>query len=110
MVELRSSLAAATIGSSPWNERTKKQRRVFGSYTTAPSIKKMRPVLELELLDLLSDMYDDSNSGAEDIKPHIYVKRLALNVMMMFGYGTRFASTTDPLFHQIVSDATVIAR
>lgn len=42
--------------------------------------------------------------------PHIYQERLALNLMMMFCYGTRFSSIEDPLLDQILKDASTIAR
>ena len=70
----------------------------------------MRPLMDLESYDLLNEIYEDSQKGNQEISPHIHVKRLALNSMMMFGYGARFTSTKDPLFHRIISDAKVISR
>ncbi|KAJ5570332.1 cytochrome P450 [Penicillium hispanicum] len=104
-----SATSAATIGTSPWDERTKKQRRVVGSFTTGPSIQKMRQMLDLETASMVAALYKDSHNGAVEIMPHIYQKRLALNVMMMFCYGTRFSSIADPLLLQILSDASTIA-
>lgn len=83
---------------------------MVGSLTTGPSIQKLREMLDLETFSMVSGLYSDSNGGKDEIIPHIYQKRLALNVMMMFCYGTRFASVTDPLFLQILSDASTIAR
>ncbi|KAJ5238564.1 cytochrome P450 [Penicillium chermesinum] len=104
-----SATSAATIGTSPWNERTKKQRRVVGSFTTGPSIQKLRQMLNQETFAMVSDLYQDSQNGVAAIMPHIYQKRLALNIMMMFCYGTRFSSISDPLLLQILSDASTIA-
>lgn len=102
--------SAATIGTSPWDERTKKQRRVVGSFTTGPSIQKLKPMLDMEISDMIAALYSDSCNGTMEIMPHIYQKRLALNIMTMFCYGTRFSSVTDPLLHQILEDASTIAR
>lgn len=102
--------AAATIGTSPWDERTKKQRRVVGSYTTGPSIQRLRPMLDMETCAMVASMYHDSEDGNIELIPHIYLQRLALNVMTMFCYGTRFTSVTDPLLLQILKDAKTIAR
>lgn len=101
---------AATIGTSPWDERVKKQRRIVGSFTTAPAIQKLQNMLDVETSCMISDIYKDSNLGNAEIQPHIYQKRLALNVMMMFCYGTRFESIEDPLLLGILSDANTIAR
>lgn len=67
-------------------------------------------MLDFESYDLLREMFKDSLGQAEGISPHVYMKRLALNSMTMFAYGTRFSSSQDPLFHQILSDAKTIAR
>ncbi|EXJ83385.1 hypothetical protein A1O1_07007 [Capronia coronata CBS 617.96] len=104
-----SATSAATIGTSPWDDRTKKQRRVVGSFTTGPAIREMRPMLDLEVCAMIAAMYYDSEKGEREITPHIYQKRLALNIMMMFCYGTRFSSVKDPLLLQILSDANTIA-
>lgn len=108
--KLTLSHEAATIGTSPWNERTKKQRRVVGSFTTAPSIQRLRPVLDLETAAVISGLYYDSKRGEIEIMPHVYQKRLSLNLMMMFCYGKRFETVTDPLLLQILEDANTIAR
>jgi phenylacetate 2-hydroxylase len=59
---------------------------------------------------MISAIYYDSQKGSTKIMPHIYQKRLALNLMTMFCYGTRFNTTADPLLLQILSDASTIAR
>ncbi|WQF77251.1 Putative cytochrome P450 [Colletotrichum destructivum] len=104
-----SKTSAATIGTSPWNERTKKQRRVVGSFTTGPAMKKMHGMLHMETCAVISRIYYDSLKGAVDIVPHVYQKRLSLNLMMMLCYGTRFNSVEDPMLLQILEDAKTIA-
>lgn len=59
---------------------------------------------------MISGLYYDSQKGPEDIMSHIYQKRVALNIMTMFCYETRFSSVTDPMLHQILSDASTISR
>ncbi|KAH8650482.1 cytochrome P450 [Ilyonectria robusta] len=104
-----SKTSAATIGTSPWDERTKKQRRVVGSFTTGPSVKKMNKMLDMETCAVISRIYYDSQNEVDGISPHVYQKRLALNLMMMFCYGTRFNSVQDPMLLQILRDAKTIA-
>lgn len=64
----------------------------------------------METCAMISAIYYGSDKGANEIMPHIYQKRLALNLMTMFCYGTRFSTTTDPMLLQILSDASTIAR
>ncbi|KAI9739059.1 MAG: hypothetical protein M1834_007271 [Cirrosporium novae-zelandiae] len=105
-----SSTSAATIGTSPWDERTKKRRRIVGSLTTGPSIQRLKPLFDMESTAMIEGMYRYSNGGLLEIMPHDFAKRLALNIVTMFCYGTRFSSIEDPLLHQILNDANRIAR
>jgi phenylacetate 2-hydroxylase len=101
---------AATIGTSPWNDRTKKQRRVVGSFTTGPAMHKMRDMLDVETYAVISGLFSDGKQVSVEIVPHIYFKRMALNLMTMFCYDFRFNSVHDPLLLQILQDAKTIAR
>ncbi|KAJ9150922.1 Amino acid permease [Pleurostoma richardsiae] len=104
-----SKTSASTIGTNPWNERTKKQRRVVGSLTTAPAIKRLVPMLDLETSDMISSIFSDSEAGSRELMPHIYQKRLSLNIVLMFCYGRRFEDIHDPLLHNILNDASIIS-
>ncbi|VUC36590.1 unnamed protein product [Clonostachys rosea] len=104
-----SATSAATIGTSPWNERTKKQRRVVGSFTTGPAMARARPMIDMESSAVIASLYRDTGKGKHEIVPHVYLKRLALNMMLKFCYGTRMNSVTNPLLLQILEDATTIA-
>lgn len=100
---------ASTIGSNPWNERTRKQRRVVGSLTTSPAIKRLEGMLDLETSCMVKGLSEAGKTG-KSISPHIYQKRLALNIVLMFCYGRRFEDIADPLLHRILGDAKIISR
>lgn len=100
---------ASTIGSNPWNERTRKQRRVVGSLTTSPAIKRLVGMLDLETSRMVEGLFEASKGG-KPVSPHIYQKRLALNIVLMFCYGRRFEDIADPLLHRILGDAKIISR
>lgn len=100
---------ASTIGTNPWNEHTRKQRRVVGSLTTSSAIKRLEGMLDLETSRMIGGLFKDSR-GDRAISPHIYQKRLALNVILMFCYGRRFEDITDPLLLRILTDAKIISR
>lgn len=101
---------ASTIGTNPWNDQTKKQRRIVGSLTTAPAIKRLAGMLDLETSQMVQGIFAASQGGKTAIAPHIFQKRLALNVVLMFCYGRRFEDIADPLLLGILSDAKVISR
>jgi phenylacetate 2-hydroxylase len=101
---------AATIGTNPWNERTKKQRRVVGSLTTAPAIKRLSGMIDLETLEMVKLIIREGQGGSKQIMPHMYQKMLALNIVLMFCYGRRFSDVNDPLLLGILSDASIISR
>lgn len=67
-------------------------------------------MMDLETCAVISSLYRDSDRGAAEIMPHVYQKRLALNLMLTFCYGTRFDSVADPMLLRILEDATTIAR
>ncbi|KAH8886268.1 amino acid permease [Thozetella sp. PMI_491] len=104
-----SKTSAATIGTNPWNDRTKKQRRVVGSLTTAPAIKRLSSLLDLETAEMVKALCRDGNGGSNEIMPHSYQKLLSLNIMLMFCYGRRFDDIKDPLLLGILGDASIIS-
>jgi phenylacetate 2-hydroxylase len=59
---------------------------------------------------MVSSLYYDSQKGVNEIMPHVYQKRVSLNITSMFCYRTRFTSVSDPMLLQILEDATTIAR
>ncbi|KUI72000.1 Phenylacetate 2-hydroxylase [Cytospora mali] len=103
-----SKTSASTIGSNPWDDRTKKQRRVVGSLTTTPAIKRLEGMLDLETWQMIQGIFEASQGG-KSISPHIYQKRLALNVVLMFCYERRFEDIADPLMKGILADTKVIS-
>lgn len=59
---------------------------------------------------MISSIRDDGSEGLSEISPHIYQKRLALNIILMFCYSERFDDIKDPLFLAILEDASIISR
>ncbi|KAF7195244.1 Phenylacetate 2-hydroxylase [Pseudocercospora fuligena] len=104
-----SKTSAATIGTNPWNERTRKQRLVVGSLTTAPAIKRLAGLIDLETSQMVHSISQQSKNGTNEVCCHLDQKRLALNIILMFCYGKRFESIHDPLLNQILSDAATIS-
>lgn len=66
-------------------------------------------MLDLETSRMVEGIFKASHGG-KAVSPHIYQKRLALNVVLMFCYGRRFEDIADPLLLGILGDAKVISR
>lgn len=67
-------------------------------------------MLDLETSQMVRGIFEAGQGGQAAISPHIFQKRLALNIVLMFCYGRRFEDITDPLLLGILSDAKVISR
>ncbi|KAK4544295.1 hypothetical protein LTR36_004505 [Oleoguttula mirabilis] len=104
-----SKTSAATVGTNPWNERTKKQRLVVGSLTTAPAIQRLASMIDLETSQMVKSIFQASKIGSTEVMPHLSQKRLALNIVLMFCYGRRFDDIDDPLLLGILRDASLIS-
>ena len=66
-------------------------------------------MLDLETCQMVQGLFAASQ-GDKAISPHIYQKRLALNIVLMFCYGRRFEEIADPLMLGILADTKVISR
>lgn len=74
-------------------------------------------MLDLETSQMVRGIFEATTTSSQGeggqtaaISPHIFQKRLALNIVLMFCYGRRFEDITDPLLLGILSDAKVISR
>jgi phenylacetate 2-hydroxylase len=67
-------------------------------------------MLDEETCHMISGLYEDGGKGSTEVSPHIYQKRLALNIILMFCYKRRFVEIDDPLLLGILADANTISR
>lgn len=58
---------------------------------------------------MLLGIHEARSKRGEEVMPHVFQKRLALNIVMMFCYGKRFEDIANPMLVQILSDASVIS-
>ncbi|KAL4875352.1 cytochrome P450 [Aspergillus karnatakaensis] len=96
-----SATQGGTIGTSPWNESTKRMRTTAGTLMTRPAIQRSAPMLDLETSALVEGLFKAAEKNGE-VDPRIYFQRQALNLTLMWCYGTRIASEEDPLLHKIL--------
>ncbi|KAL4945820.1 hypothetical protein BDV06DRAFT_229721 [Aspergillus oleicola] len=96
-----SKTQGGTIGTAPWSESTKRMRTTAGSLMTRPAIQRSAPMLNVETEALVRGLFDGMRMGGE-VDPRIFFQRLALNLTLMWCYGTRIGSVEDPLLHEIL--------
>lgn len=82
----------------------------MNSLTSPAAMKKLQPMFDFETADMIRGLLDRGDGGSVAISSHIFQKRLALNIVMLFCYGRRFASVEDPVLLQILADVSVISR
>ncbi|KAL2822238.1 cytochrome P450 [Aspergillus cavernicola] len=97
-----SKTQGGTIGTSPWNESAKRMRTAAGALMTTPAIQRSAPMLDLETSALVRDLCSAAQAGSGEVDPRIFFQREALNLTLMWCYGTRMASAEDPLLHRIL--------
>ena len=97
-----SKTQGGTVGTAPWNDSTKKMRTVTGSLMTRPAIQRSAPMLDLETSALVDGLYQGTKEDTKDVDPRIYFQKQALNLTLMWCYGTRIDSVQDSLLHKIL--------
>lgn len=97
-----SKTQGGTIGTAPWNESTKRMRTVVGTLMTRPAIQRSAPMLDIETTALVKGIFEYSRNATLEVDPRIFFQRQALNLTLMWCYGTRIASVEDPLLHKIL--------
>ncbi|KAN0066430.1 hypothetical protein ACQY0O_000524 [Thecaphora frezii] len=105
-----SSTAGFTIGTSPWDESCKRKRKAAASALNRPAVQTYVPIIDLEALCLIDDLYNDSQHGKLAIDPYAYLQRFALNTSLVVNYGTRLEKVGDKLLKEIVEVETYVAN
>ncbi|KAL4964520.1 cytochrome P450 [Aspergillus stella-maris] len=96
-----SKTQGGTIGTAPWSESTKRMRTVAGALMTRPAIQRSAPMLDVETKTLVGGLFEVTREG-DEVDPRIYFQRLALNLTLLWCYGTRIEGVDDPLLHEIL--------
>jgi phenylacetate 2-hydroxylase len=84
-----SATSGFTIGSSPWNESTKRRRTAAGTLLSAPATRRYFELFDRETYKLIADTYQEIQKGNHEIRIHPYIQRLALRTILNICYGVR---------------------
>ncbi|EPQ31840.1 uncharacterized protein PFL1_00039 [Pseudozyma flocculosa PF-1] len=105
-----SSTAGFTIGTSPWDESCKRKRKAAATALNRVAVQGYVPIIDMETLCLIEDIYKDSDQGRTAINPYAYLQRFALNTSLVVNYGTRLEKVGDKLLQEIVEVETYVAN
>ncbi|KAL4809423.1 cytochrome P450 [Aspergillus unguis] len=95
-----SKTQGGTIGTAPWSESTKRMRTVAGALMSRPAVQRSAPMIDVETAALVGDLSKAANG--REVDPRIFFQRLALNLTLVWCYGTRIEGVEDPLLHEIL--------
>lgn len=97
-----SSSQGFTIGTSPWDESCKRRRKAAGTALNRPAVQSYMPILDLESMASIKELFEDSQNGKVDLDPSPYFARFALNTSLTLNYGFRIAgNVTADLLQEI---------
>ncbi|KAH8892121.1 phenylacetate 2-hydroxylase [Thozetella sp. PMI_491] len=105
-----STSQGGTIGTSPWDESTKRRRVAVSTYLTRPALRNSAPMLDVESFAMIADMYSSTKKDKlGEVNPRLYCQRLAFNITLMICYGARFDDVGDPDLLNMLDIATTVS-
>jgi phenylacetate 2-hydroxylase len=105
-----SSSQGFTIGTSPWDESCKRRRKAAATALNKPAVQSYMPIIDVESYSAINDILKECEDGQVDISVFPHLQRFALNTSLMLNYGTRFNSSYDELFKEIVEVEGAISQ
>ncbi|KAI1245644.1 hypothetical protein MGN70_012536 [Eutypa lata] len=99
-----------TIGTSPWDESSKRRRTAVSAYLTRPALRASASTLDVESHALVEDLLKATKEDPlGEVDPLVYCQRIAFNITLMICYGTRFSDAHDPDLLTMLNIATTVA-
>ncbi|RIA95128.1 cytochrome P450 [Glomus cerebriforme] len=98
----------AEVGNCPYNDYYKKLRAITVGNYTPQQIEKHSSLIDKVTKEMLSEIIyvstvssNSSLSNPESIKPHPYIRRTTLNIILTVVAGVNTTSINDPLFKRL---------
>ncbi|CAF3351029.1 unnamed protein product [Rotaria sp. Silwood2] len=105
-----SSSQGFTIGTSPWDESCKRRRKAAATALNKPAVQSYMPIMDSESYFVINNIFKECEDGRLDMNIISHFKRFALNITLMFTYGTRFSSSCDKLVEEILEIQAAMQR
>lgn len=99
-----------TIGTSPWDESCKQRRKAAATALNRPAVQSYMPIVDLEAMEAISMILQDSNKGENSINIIPHLQRYALNTSLTLNYGCRISTKNDNLLKEIVETESEISK
>ncbi|KAI0318335.1 cytochrome P450 [Amylostereum chailletii] len=91
------------ITSTPYGDTWRHHRKIAMQQLTPKAVAGYTHILDYESHILARSLYYEGNKGSLPINPALYVARYSINNMLNLSFGTRTASTSDPLTDRAIS-------
>lgn len=92
-----------TLGTSPWNDSTKRARKAAATAMNRKAIETYVPLIDLEITRAISELLDNVQDGSE-LDPNGYFQRLSLNISLSLAFGLRIeGNVKDELLWEVVN-------
>ncbi|KAI0050046.1 cytochrome P450 [Auriscalpium vulgare] len=96
-------LNSRAITATPYNGMWRHHRKLAMQELTPAAVERSTHMIDYESHILIRSLFLEGNHGQEPINPAHYLGRYAFNNMCMLTFGTRTASTADPLTERALS-------
>ncbi|THH00304.1 hypothetical protein EW026_g2196 [Hermanssonia centrifuga] len=85
------------ITATPYDETWRKHRRLAAGFLSTKAVSNYVPGLELEVNEMIKQLYIQGKAGALPINPSPHAGRTSLNNILTIAFGTRTDSINHPL-------------
>lgn len=97
-----SETAGTTIGTSPYSDPLKRQRKGVASALNRPSVRSYESFLDLETKEFMADILKYGDAGSNPVDPMPMIQRLSLNLALTLNWGVRMTSQEEDMFEEII--------
>lgn len=81
-----------TLGTSPWNESTKRARKAAATALNRQAVQTYLPLIDLEATSSINELFQ-AVKGDSEVDPNGYFQRLSINISLTLTYGIRLKGT-----------------
>ncbi|CAF4549772.1 unnamed protein product [Rotaria sp. Silwood1] len=99
-----------TIGTSPWDDSCKRRRKAAAAALNKPAVQSYMPIMDTESCSVINEILQECEDGRVDINIIPHFQRFALNITLMFTYGTRFPPSLGKVVEEIMEIQTAMQR
>ncbi|MCJ1250455.1 hypothetical protein MMC30_007683 [Trapelia coarctata] len=96
------STKGLTIGTSPWDDSTKRRRKAVGTALGRSKLKNYHEMFDLESYCVIRDLEKISKAGTTEVSLKHLIQRYALNSTLTLSYGVRMNGVYEEMMEEIL--------